>query len=128
MIRHWKQSKKKVLFLKTTGFGKKKNLVTINGEVKYYYCNFSGVGEERCPAELKISMRKKYQDFLLFRLDDHNHGEDDPPPTKLDPKALEKIAEYHKLGIKPAMISHHLREDKQIKSAPTKHQVNYNLV
>lgn len=73
----------------------------------------------KCPAELKISLRKRYQDFVLFRFDDHSHDENEAPPKKLDPKALEKIAEYQKLGISPRLISHNLRDNNEIQTAPT---------
>lgn len=107
-------------------FWKKSTLSsTKSGSKTYYYCNINGrVLPKKCPAQLCVLKKENKTNFIVQRANDHNHVAD-KPSKKMNLDVLNKIKEYHEQGLRQGMISHKLRDDDNILSAPTKHQVCY---
>lgn len=94
-----------------------------SGSKSYYYCNINGrVLVNKCPAQLCVIKESTTTNFILQRANEHNHAENEPS-KKVSHEVQSKIKDFYQQGFTQRLISHKLRHDNNIPSAPTKHQV-----
>lgn len=115
-------------FLRKEQCWKITNTLDIAGGTKtFYYCNKSGVGRNRCPAQLSAYKPSTTSTIILESSGGHVHQDNHP---KISAKVYKKIKEYVKIGMKPRVISHEIRTNPKYLVKPTKNQVSlvYNSI
>lgn len=99
----------------------KKKVCLKSGEKTFFYCNKSGTGPNRCPAQLTSFKMVNSSEIQLHRYGDHSHQEG---RNRMTQQVRRKIEKCVKSGMKHRAISHEIRSDCRFPIKPSKNQVS----